>query len=362
MTDLDKARQIINEVDNELGKLFEKRMDAVRLVAKYKKEHGLPIENSTREEQVIERNVKNISDEDYKPYYTSFLRNNMELAKSFQHRILDGMRVSFSGVKGAFADIACKRIFPDAKRIPYPDFISAYRAVENGECDCALLPIENSFNGDVGQVMDLAFFGKLYISGVYEAEIIQNLLAVKGSDISKIKTVISHPQALGQCASFIEKHGFNQIEAENTAIAAKEVSESGRSDIAAIGSEDAAERYGLSVLQSHINQSGSNTTRFAVFSLSQKNPEPSDEHFILLFTVKNVAGSLGNAISVIGEYGFNLLSLKSRPTKDLIWNYYFYAEGEGNIASENGQKMLEALSKCCSDLKVIGSFEKEFKI
>ena len=362
MTDLDKARQIINEVDKELGRLFEKRMDAVRLVAKYKKEHGLPIENSSREEQVIERNVKNISDEDYKPYYTSFLRNNMELAKSFQHRILDGMRVSFSGVKGAFADIACKRIFPDAKRIPYPDFKSAYRAVENGECDCALLPIENSFNGDVGQVMDLAFFGKLYISGVYEAEIIQNLLAVKGSDISKIKTVISHPQALGQCASFIEKHGFNQIEAENTAIAAKEVSESDRCDIAAIGSEDAAERYGLSVLQSHINQSGSNTTRFAVFSLSQKNPEPSDEHFILLFTVKNVAGSLGNAISVIGEYGFNLLSLKSRPTKDLIWNYYFYAEGEGNIASENGQKMLEELSKCCSDLKVIGSFEKEFKI
>ncbi|MBQ6895577.1 MAG: chorismate mutase, partial [Clostridia bacterium] len=211
MTDLDKARQIINEVDKELGRLFEKRMDAVRLVAKYKKEHGLPIENSSREEQVIERNVKNISDEDYKPYYTSFLRNNMELAKSFQHRILDGMRVSFSGVKGAFADIACKRIFPDAKRIPYPDFKSAYRAVENGECDCALLPIENSFNGDVGQVMDLAFFGKLYISGVYEAEIIQNLLAAKGSDISKIKTVISHPQALGQCASFIEKHGFNQI-------------------------------------------------------------------------------------------------------------------------------------------------------
>jgi chorismate mutase/prephenate dehydratase len=116
------------------------------------------------------------------------------------------------------------------------------------------------------------------------------------------------------------------------------------------------------VLQSHINQSGSNTTRFAVFSLSQKKPEPSDEHFILLFTVKNVAGSLGNAISVIGEYGFNLLSLKSRPTKDLIWNYYFYAEGEGNIGSENGQKMLEALSKCCSDLKVIGSFEKEIKI
>lgn len=362
MTELDKARQIINDVDKELGRLFEKRMDAVRIVADYKKKHGLPVENSSREEEVIERNVKNINDDDYKPYYTSFLRNNMELAKSFQHRLLDGMRVAFSGVKGAFADIACKKIFPDASRIAYPDFKSAYKSVENGECDCVLLPIENSFNGDVGQVMDLAFFGKLYINGIYEAEIVQNLLACKGSDISKIKKVISHPQALGQCAEFIEKYGLEKIEAENTAIAAKEVAESGRCDIAAIASEDAAERYDLSVIQSHINQSSSNTTRFAVFSLSQKVPQHTDGHFILLFTVKHVAGSLGRAISVIGEHGFNLLSLKSRPTKDLVWNYYFYAEGEGDVSSEKGQQMLKKLSDCCSDVKLVGSFEKEFKI
>lgn len=362
MSELDKARQIINDVDREMGILFEKRMEAVRMVANYKKEHGLPIENASREEQVIERNVINITDDDYKPYYTSFLRNNMELAKNFQHRLLDGMRVAFSGVKGAFADIACKRIFPDASRIAYPDFKSAYNSVENGECDCVLLPIENSFNGDVGQVMDLAFFGKLFINGIYEAEIVQNLLACHGSDITKINKVISHPQALGQCAEFIEKYGFEKIEAENTAIAAKEVAESGRCDIAAIASEDAAERYGLSVIQSHINQSSSNTTRFAVFSLSQKKPEPTDGHFILLFTVNHTAGSLGRAISVIGEHGFNLLSLKSRPTKDLVWSYYFYAEGEGDISGENGQKMLGALAACCSDLKVVGSFEKEVRI
>ncbi len=361
MTDLDKARQIINEADSEMCKLFEKRMDAVRLVAKYKKEHGLPIENKTREEQVLESNVKNIAD-DYKPYYMSYLRYNMELAKSFQHRILDGMRVAFSGVKGAFADIVSKKIFPDANRIAYPDFKSAYKAVQDGECDCVLLPIENSFNGDVGQVMDLAFFGNLYISGIYETEIVQNLLAVKGADLDSIKTVISHPQALGQCAKFIEQHGFSQIEAENTAIAAKEVAQSGRTDIAAIASEDAAERFGLVNLQSHINESNANTTRFAVFSLSQKLPEPSDEHFVLLFTVNNTAGSLGRAISVIGEHGFNLLSLKSRPTKDHVWDYYFYAEGEGNIGSDEGKKMLAALSESCSDLKVIASFEKEIKL
>ncbi len=362
MTELDKAREIINRVDKEMGALFQQRMDAVRMVARYKKENGLPIENTARESAVIENNVKNITDDDYKSYYTNFLKNNMELAKSFQHRLLDGMRVAFSGVNGAFADIAAKRIFPDSNRVAYPDFKSAYRAVEEGQCDCVLLPIENSYNGDVGQVMDLAFFGKLYITGIYEAEIVQNLLAPKGVDIADIKEVISHPQALGQCASFIEKHGFKQTEAENTAIAAREVAGSGRSDFAAIASEDAAERFGLSVLQSHINESNANTTRFAVFSLSHKKAEPADNHFILLFTVNHTAGSLGKAISVIGQYGFNLLSLKSRPTKDLIWNYYFYAEGEGNIDSESGKAMLKALAESCSDLKVAGSFEKEVKI
>lgn len=362
MTDLDKARKIINDVDMEMCNLFAKRMDAVRLVAKYKKEHGLPIENLTREEEVISRNVKNIADEDYKPYYMKYLKNNMELAKSYQHRLLDGMRVAFSGVKGAFADIVAKKIFPDAERIAYPDFKSAYNSVEAGECDCVLLPVENSYNGDVGQVMDLAFFGNLYINGIYEAEIVQNLLAVKGADIDSIKTVISHPQALGQCALFIEKHGFAKIEAQNTAIAAKEVAEQGRTDIAAIASEDAAERFGLVNIRPHINESSANTTRFAVFSLLQKLPESTDEHFILLFTVNNTAGSLGRAISVIGEHGFNLLSLKSRPTKDHVWDYYFYAEGEGNIGSDEGKKMLDALANSCSDLKVIASFEKEMKL
>lgn len=362
MTDLDKARQIINEVDSELASLFEKRMGAVKLVAEYKKQRGLPIENLQREEEVINRNVSEIKNEEYKPYFTSFLKYNMELSKSYQHRLLDGMKVAFSGTKGAFAEMAAQKIFPDANYLSYPDFKSAYKSVENGECDCVVLPLENSFNGDVGQVMDLAFFGKLFINGIYEAEIVQNLLAVKGAELSQIKEVISHPQALGQCAEFIEKYGLEKIEAENTALAAKEVAESGRCDIAAIASEDAAERYGLSVIQSHINQSSSNTTRFAVFSISQKVPQHTDGHFILLFTVKNVAGSLGKAISVIGDYGFNLLSLKSRPTKELVWSYYFYAEGEGDISGEKGTQMLKALSECCSDVKLIGSFEKEIKI
>ena len=265
-------------------------------------------------------------------------------------------------MEGAFANIAAERIFPDATAVSCKDFKSAYDAVVNGECDCALLPIENSFNGDVSQVLDLSFFGSLYITGIYEIEVVQNLLANEGATINDIKQVISHPQALGQCAEFINEHGFETIEAVNTAVAARQVSESGRTDIAAIGSIEAGEKFGLKKIEGHINQSGNNTTRFAVFTRSQRSQSNKDKHFIMLFTVKNAAGSLGKAISVIGEYGFNLKALKSRPTKELIWDYYFYVEGEGDIYSDYGKLMLKQLKKCCNNLKILGTFEKEIHI
>lgn len=362
MTELEKARLTINEVDGEMCRLFEKRMDAARVVAQYKKEHGLPIDDFTREEEIIKKNSKLVKDEELRSYYVSFLKNNIDISKQLQHRLLDGMKVAYSGVEGAFANIVANRVFPDAEACPYPDFKYAYRAVENGEADCALLPIENSHNGDVGKVMDLAFFGSLYVTGVYEAEIVQNLLAPKGASIDTIKTVISHPQALGQCAAYIEKHGFEKKEAVNTAVAAEEVARLGRIDTAAIASEEAAEKFGLCKIEGHINEASNNTTRFAVFSRARRTPSVKDGHFIMLFTVKNEAGALGHAISIIGEHGFNLKALKSRPTKELIWDYYFYAEGEGNIYSPEGEEMKKALRDLCSHFKVLATFEKEMKI
>lgn len=362
MTELENARQIINETDKEMASLFEKRMDAARMIAHYKQQHGLQVDDLAREEELITRNCSFIKAEEYKSYYVNFLRETISISKSFQHRLLDGMRVAYSGVEGAFANIVAYCIFPDASHIGYKDFKAAYNSVVGGECDCAVLPIENSFNGDVGKVMDLSFFGSLFVNGVYEADIIQNLLGVKGATIADIKQVVSHPQALGQCAPYIEKHGLKTVEAVNTAVAAKTVAQNGDITVAAIGSEEAARQFGLVKLESHINESNNNTTRFAVFSRSEKAPSPKDNHFIMLFTVNNAAGSLGKAVSVIGEYGFNLRALKSRPTKELVWDYYFYAEGEGNINGEQGKKMLCELSKCCSNLKILGSFEKEIRI
>ena len=358
MTDLEKARSIIDKTDREMARLFEERMKAAQLVAKYKGERGLQVEDAQREKLIIERNSEYIQNDEFRSYYVQFMENTMAISRAYQHRLLDGIRVAYSGVEGAFAYIASKKIFPDASAVAYPDFKSAYQAVADGKCDCAVLPIENSYNGDVAQVMDLCFFGQLFINGIYDVSVVQNLLAVEGASINDIKQVISHPQALGQCAEYIREHNFEEIQAANTAIAAKQVAQWGRKDIAAIASDEAAKQYGLVKLEARINESESNTTRFAVLSKTPRAAS-TDGHFIMMFTVKNEAGSLGKAISVIGAHGFNLRALKSRPAHELIWSYYFYVEGEGNIDSDEGKAMLTELKGCCDNVKIVGNYDKE---
>jgi len=362
MDNLSKARNEINEIDKKMAELFTRRMEAVKTVAEYKKERGLPILDKTREEEVIEKNSKLVKDDTVRGYYVNFLRNNMELSRNFQNRLNNGMKVAFAGVRGAFAAVAAKKIFKSCTPIAFDNFKEAYDATVKGETDCVILPLENSYNGDVGQVMDLAFFGPLYINGVYDISITQNLLAKEGVKTEDIKEVISHPQALGQCAGFINKNGLSTTEFSNTAAAAEFVSKSDRTDIAAIGSEEAAEIYGLKVIESCINDSNRNTTRFAVFSRTAKTDNASDKQFIMLFTVKNESGSLGKALSVIGNNGFNLRALKSRPTKELIWDYYFYAEGEGNLNTPAGEKLITELKEVCNHIKIVGSFEREISL
>lgn len=362
MTKLEEARSIINRVDREMAQLFCERMDAARMVAEYKRETGMPIFDPDREAEVLRKNTEMLGRDEFRSYYGDYLQYMMDLSKRYQQRLLDGRRIAYSGVKGAFAWIAAERIFPVGTTVAYPDFKAAYDAVERGECDCVVLPIENSYQGDVTQVMDMAFAGSLYINGVYDLEVTQHLMALPGTHVSEITEAISHPQALGQCAGYLRAHGIKATETTNTAIAAQMVAEMGRRDLAAIASRETAALYGLEVIEKEINESRNNTTRFAVFSRTPSAPTPADNHFIMFFTVRNEAGALGRAISVIGQNGFNLRALKSRPTKDNNWEYYFYVEGEGNIHAPSGQQMLEWLRMACNSVKVVGSFVDEKKL
>ncbi len=364
MTELEEARSKINEIDEKMAQLFEDRMNLVVQVANYKKKNGIQVFDSTREKQVIDRCVQFIKNIDLQPYYVQFIQGLMDISKKYQHKLLEGAKIAYSGIEGAFANIAAKKIFPDGVLIPYADFASAYQAVENGQCDLAVLPIENSFAGEVGQVNDLMFTGKLYVNGIYGLPVTQNLLAVKGANLSDIKTVISHPQALDQCAKYISDHGWEIKTANNTARAAKQVADLGDKSLAAIASAETADLYDLQVLAPNINENSTNTTRFAVFSKVKEEIVNAEDFstFIMMFVVKNESGSLVKVLNIISEFGFNMRVVRSRPLKDSQWEYYFYVEAEGKLSSAETQKMLDKVSEKCQMLKVLGSYTLNKKL
>lgn len=361
MDKLEKARANINEIDKQMAQLFTNRMKEVKAVAEYKQEHGLPVYDEEREKKVIEKNSALVEDDTIRSYYINFLQNNMDIAKRYQSMLQQGQKVAYSGVNGAFAQIAAKKIFPSANLVSCNDFKQAYDLVVNGECECAVLPIENSYAGEVSQVIDMMFQGPLFVNGIYDLEVSQNLLGLHGASVNDIKTVISHPQALSQCAEYIKKHGLTTVNCTNTAVAALEVAEKGDKTWAAIASRDTADLYGLSVIENKINESNMNTTRFAVFSRveNKTDEKEKDLQFILVFTVRNEAGALAQAINIIGGCGFNMRTLRSRPMKELMWEYYFYVEAYGNAGSADGKKMMNLLSEHCDKLRIIGTFAHE---
>ena len=358
---LEEARKIINEVDARMAELFVQRMRAAEMVYEHKKEFGLPILDQKREDEVIEKNAALVEDEVLKGYYMDYLKHLMSVSRAYQYRMQSGLKVAYSGVEGAFAHIAAGRIFPEGNRVSYSDFKAAYDSVVRGESDVAVLPIENSYAGEVGQTIDLIFSGSLFINGIYELDIHQNLLGVPGATVEDIQKVTSHPQALSQCHDYIKMRGFEAEEANNTALAAKTVAEAKDKSLGAIASVETAEIYGLKVLEANINKSGENTTRFAVLS-KVRAASPALSNTVLMFTVKHEAGSLANAIGIIGQYGYSMTALRSRPMKKHSWQYYFYVEIEGTTDTENGKSMIEELGRVCDKLKVAGTFAPHTEI
>lgn len=266
------------------------------------------------------------------------------------------LKIAYSGIEGAFAYIAAKHIFPNEELISYLNFNEVYAAVEDGDCDYAVIPIDNSYSGEVPEVMDLLYYGNLYIDGIYSLPVVQNLLGVEGATLEDIECVISHTKALEQCDEFIKAHGFKQNQATNTARAALEVANAKDIHTAAIASVETAELYGLKVLAPHINESDDNTTRFLVLSKKEGIVPNTDESesFIMLLNTDHVSGALVEALLVIRDYGFNMKVVHSRPIKNQIWHYYFYLELEGNYLTPEGQNMIRDLSTHCINLKVLG--------
>ncbi len=363
MNELGAYREEITAIDEQMAVLFEKRMDVCRKIAAYKQKNGLPVRDKKTEAEKLARQQQCIGEEGVRPYYVLFLQSVMDICSSWQEAQMEGMKIAYGGMDGAYAQLAAGRMFPKSRLVSMPDHTAAYRSVETGEADCAVLPIENSIAGEVGVVMDLMYQGSLYIDRIYDLPIRHRLIGIKGSSRGQIRKVISHPQALGQCSAYLSKRQLETETAAHTSAAALRVLEADDPTVGAIASEEMAELYGLEILDADIQDPGVNTTRFAVFSRSLGTPETGkkhdDENFILVFTVRNEAGALASTLNIIGAHGYNMRNLKSRPLKDLAWKYYFYLEAEGDIHTRSGREMLQELSALCADLKLVGTFRAD---
>lgn len=355
MNELERARQEIDAVDAEMAACFTRRMAAVEAVVAYKKAHGLPILDSGREDVVLQKNLARIQNEAYKPYYADYLKYNMALSRQYQAAILGQDKVAYQGVEGAYAHIALGRLFPHAQAVSYPTWGDVFSAVEAGDAAFGVVPFENSHAGDVSAVLDLCYNHKLYISEVYDLTVNHCLLGLPGAQLSDIREVYSHQQAIAQSEKFLHMLHLPAHAMDNTAMAAQFVAEGGDKTKAAIASAETAKLYGLRILAEGVNTDGDNTTRFIV--LSRQCPG-SGNRFSILFTVDNKPGKLAQVIQKIGETGFNMESIKSRPMPRTPFEYYFYAELVGSPEDAGTKTLLAALGDICRTVRLLGVYRK----
>jgi prephenate dehydratase len=267
--------------------------------------------------------------------------------------------VAFQGERGAYSEDACFKFFGSkVKTKPVLDFQSVFEAVEHDKVTHAMVPVENSIEGSVAQVNDLLLDHDLTVSGEAIVPVKHYLMVYRDASMETIKEVLSHPQALGQCRKFLANHPeWKIIPSYDTAGSARIVSESKRTDVAAIASKRAASVYGLKTLREDIQSEDVNVTRFFVL---EKNPEPVDgaNKTSIVFATKNAPGALHKCLGEFASRNVNLSKLESRPRKNKPWVYVFYADFEGSMDDPNCHAAIGGLLKTGAFVKILGSYKK----
>jgi prephenate dehydratase len=267
--------------------------------------------------------------------------------------------VAFQGERGAYSEDACFKFFGSkVKTKPMLDFQSVFEAVEHDNVTHAMVPVENSIEGSVAQVNDLLLDHDLTVSGEAIVPVKHYLMVYGDASMETIREVLSHPQALGQCRKFLANHPeWRVIPSYDTAGSARIVSESKRTDIAAIASKRAASVYGLKTLKEDIQSEDVNVTRFFVL---EKNPGPVDgaNKTSIVFATKNAPGALHKCLSEFASRNVNLSKLESRPRKNKPWVYVFYADFEGSMDDPNCHAAIGGLLKTGAFVKILGSYKK----
>lgn len=268
-------------------------------------------------------------------------------------------KIGFQGVEGSFSEEALLNYFgEDTDTVSFNLFEDVFKAIGKGYIKYGILPVENSSTGSVNEVYDLLRKYRCYINGEIIIKVKQNLIGIKGANLSDIREVYSHHQGYQQSLQFFRKNPqLKFVPYYNTAISAKFVSESMDKTKAAVASERAAKIYNLAVLESDLNFNTNNYTRFIIVGKNLEIDRSADK-ISLVLTIRHKAGSLCEVLNLFAEKELNLLKIESRPMVDKSWEYFFHLDFEGNLQNPNVYSILEKLKSKVNYLKILGNYKK----
>ncbi|MGN0157752.1 MAG: prephenate dehydratase [Brotaphodocola sp.] len=374
--DLLACRKELDSIDSQIVKLFEKRMEICGDVARSKIESGKAVLDSEREKQKL-ASVRELAHGEFnRQAVQELFAQMMTISRRFQYGLLaehgrtmelgfekvtdipkKGVRVVHQGVEGAYSHAATLMYFgEDAEVYHVQTFEDAMREVWDEKTDYAVLPIENSSAGAVIDNYDLLMKYQIHIVAEVFLPVSHCLLGHPDAELSDIRTVFSHPQALMQCSDYLNSHReWKQVKLENTAVAAQKVVRDGDKSQAAVASEIAGKLYGLKPLVSGIQNNQGNTTRFIV--LSKKAIYRADAAKVSIsFELPHRSGTLYNLLSNFIFNGVNMRMIESRPIPGRNWEYRFFIDIEGNLDEPRISNALTAIAQEAQNLRILGNY------
>ena len=376
MEELLDLRKDIDEIDDEIVELYEKRMEIAQKVANYKIEAGKPVFDKEREISKLNTLSKKASNEFNKHGILELFEQIMAMSRKKQYQLIGekglneknefeeleqfdfkDARIVFQGVEGAYSHQAMKKFFgEDCDSYNVKTWKDAMEAIRNKEADYAVLPIENSSAGIVSENYDLMIEYDNYIIAEQTIKIDHALLGVPGAEMKDIKTVYSHPQALMQCSDYLDEHKeWERISVKNTAMAAKKIRDEGRKDAAAIASAINADIYGVKVLEDVIQDNKNNYTRFIIVS-GKKVYNKNAKSISLCFEIPHESGSLYHALSHFIYNNINMINIQSRPIQNKNWEYRFIIDIEGKFSDTSVQNAIRGLRDETASLRILGTY------
>lgn len=374
--DLQACRDQLDQIDKKIVELFEERMAICGEVAEDKIRTGKAVYDGVREQQKLDA-VEQMAHSEYNRIAVRELFfQMMTISRRYQYRMLaehgmgidlgfrkidalnmSGVRVVYQGVEGAYSHAATLQYFGvDVDAYHVKKFEDAMQEVRDGRADYAVLPIENSSAGAVTDNYDLLVQYENYIVAETFVAASHALLGTPDAELSDIRTVFSHPQALMQSSAFLGAHrDWKQISLENTAVSAKRVIEEGDKSQAAVASETAGKLYGLKVLKTAIQNNQGNTTRFMILSRDAVYRKDAGK-VTISFEVAHKSGTL---YSILGNFiynGVNMRKIESRPIAGRSWEYRFFIDIEGNLDDAGIKNALKGISEEAQNMRILGNY------